>query len=65
MNIKDSSDDDSDQLTKLINAFIDIANADEFIHENEVMLIQTAIKILELDLEINKPKSNEKLKIQV
>ena len=65
LNIKDSSDDDSDQLTKLINAFIDIANADEFIHENEVMLIQTAIKILELDLEINKPKSNEKLKIQV
>jgi len=51
-------------LHALLNSFIDIANADEFIHENEVMLIQDAVAIWELDLEIKKPKSGERLEIQ-
>ena len=60
--IKDS-EAEPDQFRKLLTAFIDIANADEFIHENEVMLIQHAIDIWELDIEINDPKSDERLKI--
>ena len=60
--IKDS-EAEPDQFRKLLTAFIDIANADEFIHENEVMLIQHAIDIWELDGGINDPKSDERLKI--
>ena len=60
--IKDS-EAEPDQFRKLLTAFIDIANADEFIHENEVMLIQHAIDIWELDVGINDPKSDERLKI--
>ena len=62
VNIK-ASEAEPDQLQKMLTAFIDIANADEFIHENEVMLIQNAIDIWELDARINDPKSDEKLKI--
>ena len=64
INIKNSSEIDSEKLNDLILAFIDIANADEFIHENEVMLIQNAASIWELDVEIKKPKSGQRLKIQ-
>ena len=62
VNIK-ASEAEPDQLQKMLTAFIDIANADEFIHENEVMLIQNAIDIWELDARINDPKSDERLKI--
>ena len=62
VNIK-ASEAEPDQLQKMLTAFIDIANADEFIHENEVMLIQHAIDIWELDIGINDPKSDERLKI--
>jgi len=64
LNIKKSDEINSGQLHALLNSFIDIANADEFIHENEVMLIQDAVAIWELDLEIKKPKSGERLEIQ-
>jgi len=51
-------------LLQLLHAFIDIANADEFIHENELMLIKNAVAIWELDVEISKPKSGDRLEIQ-
>jgi len=53
-----------DQLNELLSSFIDIANADEFIHDNEVMLIQNAAALWELNVEINKPKSGDRLTIQ-
>ena len=62
VNIK-ASKVEPNQLQKVITAFIDIANADEFIHENEVMLIQNAINTWDLDVKINDPKSGEKLEI--
>jgi len=61
-NIK-SSQKETNDLEKLITAFIEIANADEFIHENEIILIQNAINIWGLDIKINNPKSGENLKI--
>jgi uncharacterized tellurite resistance protein B-like protein len=64
MNIKNSEETDSDQLLQLLHAFIDIANADEFIHENELMLIKNAVAIWELDVEISKPTSGDRLEIQ-
>ena len=64
MNIKNSEETDSDQLLQLLHAFVEIANADEFIHENELLLIQNAVAIWELDVEINKPKSGDRLEIQ-
>ena len=64
MNIKNSDETDSKQLLRLIHAFIEIANADEFVHENEVLLIQNALTTWELNIEINKPKSSDRLEIQ-
>ena len=64
MNIKNSETMDSNQLLELLRAFVEIANADEFIHENEVMLIQHAAAIWELDVTINKPRSGDRLKIE-
>ena len=62
--IKDTEGFHTDQLMELILSYIVIANADDFIHENEVILIQHAITIWELDIIVEKPKSGEKLKIQ-
>ena len=62
--IYDKEDFDTKTLEKLVDCYIDIANADEFIHENEVALIQHAIKAWSLDLTIAKPKSGERLKVQ-
>ncbi|MGY8787298.1 MAG: hypothetical protein ACKVH5_03260, partial [Fidelibacterota bacterium] len=64
MNIKNSNEINLDQLNALLSSFIDIANADEFIHDNEVMLIQNAAALWELNVEINKPKSGDRLTIQ-
>lgn len=64
MNIKNSNEINLDQLNELLSSFIDIANADEFIHDNEVMLIQNAAALWELNVEINKPKSGDRLTIQ-
>ena len=52
------------KLEKLINCYVEIANADDFIHENEVTLIQHAIKSWSMDITIDKPKSGEKLKVK-
>ena len=62
--IYDKEDFDTKTLEKLVDCYIEIANADEFIHENEVALIQHAIKAWSLDLTIAKPKSGERLKVQ-
>jgi uncharacterized tellurite resistance protein B-like protein len=64
INIKNSDETDSNQLLRLIHAFIDIANADEFIHDNEVLLIQNALTTWNLNIKINKPKSGDRLEIQ-
>ena len=63
LKIKEDKSITEDKLNDLINAFVDIANADDFIHENEVLLINNALKIWNLDLNISKPKNGEKLKI--
>ena len=63
LKIKEDESITDDKLNDLINAFVDIANADDFIHENEVLLINNALKIWDLDLNISKPKNGEKLKI--
>jgi len=55
---------DDQTLIKLVDCYVDIANADDFIHENEVTLIQHAIKAWALDVTVEKPKSGERLKIQ-
>ena len=62
--IQNKEDFDTQTLEKLIDCYVDIANADDFIHENEVILIQHAIKAWSLNLTIDKPKSGEKLKIK-
>ena len=62
--IYDKEDFDTKTLEKLVDCYVDIANADEFIHENEVTLIQHAIKAWSLNLTIAKPKSGERLKVQ-
>ncbi len=64
LKLKESEKFKKARLLKLIQAFVDIANADDFIHEKEVVLIQHAINIWELDIEINKPKSGKKLKLK-
>jgi len=53
-----------EDLIKLINCYIDIANADEFIHDNEIVLIQQAIEVWSLDISIEKPKTGKKLSIK-
>ena len=53
----------NEDLIKLINCYIDIANADEFIHDNEIVLIQHAIEVWSLDISIEKPKTGKKLSI--
>ena len=62
--IKDSEEFNNENLYRLINCYIDIANADDFIHENEVLLIQKAIEIWDLNLSVNKPVSGNKLQIE-
>ena len=62
--IADADSFDNDELKKLINCYIEIANADDFIHENEVTLIQHAIESWSMDIVIDKPKSGEKLKVK-
>ena len=63
LNIK-NMEMDSDKLQRLLFAYIDIANADDFIHENEVLLIQKAIEIWDLNISVNKPVSGNKLQIE-
>ena len=63
LKIKEDASGDTNKLKDLISAYIEIANADEFIHENEVSLIKNAIEIWSLNLKISKPKSGEKLNI--
>ena len=63
--IKEDKEFEHRDLVKVINAYVDIANADDFIHEKEVTLIQHAINIWDLKLNINKPKSGKKLEIEI
>ena len=52
------------KLVDLVSCYVDIANADDFIHENEVVLIQRAINIWSLNIKVEKPKSGDKLMVQ-
>ena len=54
----------SEKLIELTSCYVDIANADDFIHENEVILIQRAINIWSLSIKVEKPKSGDKLIVQ-
>ena len=63
LKIKEDESITKNKLHELVNAFVDIANADDFIHENEVLLIKNALKIWNLNLTISKPKNGEKLQI--
>ena len=49
---------------KVVKNLAYIARADDFIHENEVTLIQHAIESWSMDIVIDKPKSGEKLKVK-
>ena len=62
--IADADNFDNDELEKLIYCYVEIANADDFIHENEVTLIQSAIESWSMNIVVNKPKSGEKLKVK-
>ena len=62
INIKENLDNNN--LSKLIECYVDIANADDFIHENEVILINHAIEKWDLDFKLDKPKSGKKLKLK-
>ena len=62
--IRDSESFNNKNLSRLINCYVDIANADDFIHENEVLLIQKAIEIWDLNISVNKPVSGDKLQIK-
>ena len=64
LNLKETKQFKKAQLLEIIQAFINIANADDFIHEKEVILIQHAINIWELDASVNKPKSGKKLELK-
>ena len=61
--INELKDYNEKKLKGLVQCYIDIANADDFIHENEVVLIQHAINIWSLDIKVEKPKASEKLTI--
>ena len=63
LTIKKDESITQEKLNDLINAFVNIANADDFIHENEVLLIKNALKIWGLSMSISKPRNSEKLKI--
>ena len=64
MKISDADNFDNAKLGKLIDCYVEIANADDFIHENEVALIQHAIESWSMDIVINRPKSGDKLKVK-
>ena len=53
-----------ENIKELVNCYVNIANADDFIHEKEVSLIKHAIKVWGLNIRINKPTSGKKLKIK-
>ena len=62
INIKEDLDNDS--LNQLVECYVNIANADDFIHENEVYLIKQAIETWSLDFSLEKPTSGKKLKLK-
>ena len=62
INIKEGLDNDS--LNQLVECYVNIANADDFIHENEVYLIKQAIETWSLDFILEKPTSGKKLKLK-
>ncbi len=63
-NIKKDEGFDNQKLLTLVDCFVDIANADDFIHDNEVVLIQHAVNAWGLDIKVEKPKSGDKLKVK-
>lgn len=53
-------DNDIDVLRKLLNKYVDLINADNFVHENEIKLIKIAIRIWKLGGRVE-PDGNERL----
>ena len=62
INVKEDLDNDS--LNQLVECYVNIANADDFIHENEVYLIKQAIEAWSLDFNLEKQMSVKKLKFK-
>ena len=50
-------------LIEIVQSFIEIANADEFIHENEILLINEAIKTWDIKRELTKDRNDNKLQL--
>ena len=61
--LKDVFTSDEDRY-KVVKNLAYIARADDFIHENEVSLINRAIEVWNLDFKVGKPKSGKKLKLK-
>ena len=49
---------------KVVKNLAYIARADDFIHENEVILVKQAIEKWDLDFKLKKPKSGRKLELK-
>ncbi len=61
--IKQNFNNENEKLIEVIHAFIDIANADDFIHENEITLINQAINEWKLDVTLIKNDDSNKLQL--
>ena len=62
--VKQDFNKDDEKLIQVLNSFVDIANADEFIHENEISLINQAITEWELNVSLVKNDMDNKLFIE-
>ena len=61
--VKEEFSADDKKLIEIVQSFIEIANADEFIHENEILLINEAIKTWDIKRELTKDRNDNKLQL--
>ena len=61
LEVKKDFKDDEEKLIEVLDSFIDIANADEFIHENEIYLIKHAIDLWGVNKSLSKSDENDRL----
>ena len=59
--VRNDFKNDINKLIQVIESFIEIANADEFIHENEILLISQAIDVWGIKKSLIKDKNNDRL----
>ena len=59
--LRNEFNNDEVKLIQVIKSFIEIANADEYIHENEILLINEAIKVWNIKKSLDKDENNDKL----